>query len=503
MKNKKIVLIMTDSQRYDMVNCNKQIGLKTPCLDKMASEGIRYEQAYTTQPVCQAARAGIFTGQYPHSVSGWTNSYGISDTAHSVGERLSLDGVHTAYIGKWHLDGGDYFGTGKCPKGWDKEYWYDMKTYLDELSEEDRLRSRNPNLMMTEDFPEEFTYGHRCTERAIKFLKNHSQEDFFMVVSYDEPHDPAICPPPYSKMYLDYCFPKSKNLYDTLENKPEHQKIWGERNIGIDKDNVELKAPFFYGCNSYVDYEIGRVLDAVEEYAEDAIIIYTSDHGDMTMSHNLWAKGPAAYDEITHIPFIIKGKDIPKGVVDKNPVSHINITPTILDLMGAKIPNVIEGKSLVPELEDPNVRVNDNIFIEFGRYEADHDGFGGFQPMRAVYDGRYKLVINLLTSDELYDMQTDPDEMINLINSDEHSGIRDRLHDAVLEQMNITRDPFRGYYWERRPWRKDARPATWDYTLMTRQREEDERFEDRQLDYATGLTMAEAVRTKDPKKSKR
>lgn len=499
LKKRKCVLIMTDSQRWDMVNCYRETGLKTPNLDRMAADGIRYERAYTTQPVCQAARAAIFTGQYPHSVSGWTNSMGLCTTAHTIGERLRLESerpVHTAFIGKWHLDGGDYFGMGKCPPGWDPEYWFDMKRYLEGMSEEDRRLSRQPSSMLTQDFPAEFTFAHQCGDRALKFLRSHGDEDFFLTVSYDEPHDPAICPPPYSTMYRDYAFPKSPNVYDTMENKPAHQRVWGERNIDLDKDALEIRSPFFFGCNSYVDAEIGRVLDAVDEYAPDALVIYTSDHGDMLFSHNLWAKGPAAYDEITRIPLIIRGRDLPRGVVDSHPVSHINITPTILELMGCPRPPVLEGKSLLPEIMDPSVRVNDCVFMEFGRYEVDHDGFGGFQPMRSVFDGRYKLTVNLLTSDELYDMETDPGEMKNLIDSREHAAVRDRLHDRLLEHMNLSRDPFRGYYWERRPWRGGAAPASWDYTLMTRQREEDTRIEDRQLDYQTGLPMKEGTRRK-------
>ncbi len=497
LKNRKIILIMTDTQRWDMVNCYRQTGLQTPNIDRLAAAGIRYERAYTTQPVCQPARAGIFTGQYPHSVGSWTNSYGISETAHSVGERLMLDGVHTAYIGKWHLDGGDYFGLGKCPKGWDPAYWYDMKCYLEELTEQERYDSRHSQLMETRDFSEDFLYGHRVSNRAIDFLEKFHDDDFLLVVSYDEPHDPSLCPPPYSKMYKDFCFPKSENIWDTMEGKPEHQKVWGARNMGLDKDKLELKQPYLFGCNSYVDYEIGRVLDAIDQHAPDAIVIYTSDHGDMMFSHNLWAKGPCAYDEITRIPFIVRGPGIPQGVVDGNPVSHINITPTILELMGANVPNTMEGKSLLPELENPEVRVNDYVFTEFGRYEVDHDGFGGMQLMRTVFDGRYKFTVNLLTSDELYDMEQDPAEMKNLIDDPAYAQIRDHLHDVLLDHMNKTRDPFRGYYWERRPWRKDASEATWDYTLMTRQRDEDTRFEDRQLDYSTGLPMKSASREKE------
>ncbi len=136
---------------------------------------------------------------------------------------------------------------------------------------------------------------------------------------------------------------------------------------------------------------------------------------------------------------------------------------------------------MLEAFENPAARPNQAVFMEFGRYEVDHDGFGGFQPVRAAFDGRHKLVVNLLTSDELYDLQADPHEMANLIDSPAHAAIRNALHDRLLDWMNRTRDPFRGYHWERRPWRADARPATWRYTAMTRQRE-NEADEPRQLD---------------------
>ena len=134
--------------------------------------------------------------------------------------------------------------------------------------------------------------------------------------------------------------------------------------------------------------------------------------------------------------------------------------------------------------------------MEFARYEVDHDGFGGFQPIRCAYDGRYKLVINLLTSDELYDTSSDPDEKVNLINNASCAVIRDKIHDRLLQWMNETRDPFRGYYWERRPWRKDAAEASWSHSGMTRQRKADPDFEKTMMDYATGLEMTEHTRKK-------
>jgi uncharacterized sulfatase len=196
------------------------------------------------------------------------------------------------------------------------------------------------------------------------------------------------------------------------------------------------------------------------------------------------------------MPFLVRWPgSAPAGASSQALVSHIDVVPTLLDAAGLAIPKTLAGRSLVSVFCQPEKQANDAIFMEFGRYETDHDSFGGFQPVRAVRDERFKLVINLLTSDELYDLEVDPFEMRNLIGSAEHASIRDRLHDRLLDWMNDTRDPFRGYYWERRPWRRDARPATWAYTNMTRQREEND-YEPRQLDYSTGLEMTQAVRPK-------
>lgn len=496
MKTRQIVLIMTDTQRKDMVSCYGNRKMHTPNLDRLAKDGIRFERAYTCSPVCDPARAGIFTGVFPHSCGVWANLLPLGDNIKTLGQRLRDNGILTAYIGKWHLDGSDYFGLGRCPNGWHSDYWYDMRNYLEELSEADRIRSRQTQTNRNPYLSADFLYAHRCSDRAIKFLEEHRQKDFFLVVSYDEPHGPFLCPKLYSEIFVNYRFPKKQNVWDTLENKPEHQKIWAGNRRFVDRNTVEIIRADFFGCNSYVDSEIGRVLEAIDKYAPDSLIIYTSDHGDMLESHCLEGKGPVMYEEITNIPFIVRWRGYtPVGVMCTQLVSHIDIAPTIMDIMGLKIPKLFEGKSLLQTIKNPEIAINNEIFIEFGRYEIDHDGFGGFQPVRCCLDNRYKLVINLLTSDELYDLQEDPSEINNLIESDAHKNIRNRLHDVLLEWMNRTRDPFRGYYWERRPWRTDARKATWEYTGYTRQRENEE-YEPRQLDYDTGLEMKEAVRKK-------
>jgi uncharacterized sulfatase len=494
---KQIILIMTDTQRTDMLGCYGYTEIRTPNLDRLASEGVRFERAYTCSPVCGPARSALFTGTYPHTNGSWGNSMPLGANVKTVGQRLCDQGIRTAYVGKWHLDGGDYFGVGRCPDGWDAEYWYDMRCYLEELPEEERYRSRQVETNRHPGLTEDLTYAHRCSNRAIDFLDKCCNEDFLLVVSYDEPHHPYLCPRPYSEMYRGCAFHKTPNVWDSLTDKPEHHRIWAGDRLALDKDELIIEQVDFMGCNSFVDAEIGRVLAAIDRFTPGALVIYTADHGDMLFSHSLVNKGPAMYDEITNVPFIVRWPgSAPCGSVSEHPVSQVDVVPTVLEFMGLEPPRLLEGSSLLPMFEAPDTGIHDAVFFEFHRYEIDHDGFGGFQPIRACFDGRYKLVINLLTSDELYDLDKDPYEMVNLIESEVHSEIRNDLHDRILGWMNGTRDPFRGYYWERRPWRADARPATWAYTGYTRQREESEFYEPRQLDYATGLEMVDAVREK-------
>lgn len=296
-------------------------------------------------------------------------------------------------------------------------------------------------------------------------------------------------------MYQDFELPKRPNVYDTLENKPEHQKVWAGPRAEADREALRLKAPWLFGCNSFVDSEIGRVVDAADALLTGHKVLYTTDHGDMLESHCLYAKGPAAYEEIAHVPFIARG--FGRGEVE-TPVSHIDIAPTVWDFFGFPKPQMLQGESLLPLLRGEVAPAARDVFIEFGRYETDHDGFGGFQPMRCVYDGRYKLVLNLLSSDELYDLEQDPYEMINRIGDDAFAGVRQSLLGRLLDHMNEVRDPMRGYYWEARPWNKaPLHTPSWDYTGFTRQREEPD-YEAPQLDYCTGLPVRQITRPKGP-----
>jgi uncharacterized sulfatase len=496
---RQIVFLITDATRKDMLTCYQQNGLQTPNLDRIAAEGVRFERAYTTQPVCTPARSSIFTGLYPHSNGAWGNSMPLGSTVHSVGQRLDDHGVHCAYIGKWHLDGFDYFGTGKPAPGWDPAFWYDQRNYLMELSPEDRQRSRNATTAQDSNLKATFTFAHRCSNRAIDFITKHSDEDFVLVVSYDEPHDPSIAPEKYRNLYTEYSFHRSLNMDDDLKGKPEEQRVWADNSLN--KPVLPVREPDYFGALTFVDAEIGRVLDQIDKSIPNAMVMYTSDHGGMLQSHHLYGKGPAMYEGITNIPFLVRERPhVPKNVSSSVPISHIDVTGTMLEYFGMELPKSLEGGSMLSAFRDPSKASRENAFIEWGRYEVDHDGFGGFQPMRCITDGRWKLSIHLLTSDELYDLQTDPGELVNLINAEEHAKLRNRLHDALLNQMDVSRDPFRGYYWGRRAWRKNY-PVSWENHGMTRQADDDD-YRPHELDYDTGLPVIKATHQKDKGASK-
>ena len=456
------VLIMTDTQGTNMVGCYGRPELDTPNIDALAQTGVRFSRAYTACPVCTPARAALFSGIYAHTAGAWTNNVALGEGIKTMGQRFRDAGYRTAFVGKWHLDAHDYFGTGVCPDGWNDEFWYDGKRYLDELTEDEitlwRQGLDSPESLREHDIRAEFTWAHRISNRAIEFLNRRSSEPFLLVVSYDEPHHPYTCPPEYVERFLDYRYPVGPGAFDDLSSKPAHQREWSAT-CGQPLVDGTLNHPLYFGCNAFVDREIGRVIDAThaKDPRDSTYLIYTSDHGDMMGAHGIVGKGPVGYEEITHIPLLVEQPaGVGAGTVSDTLVSHVDLLPTMLELAGLAVPPILEGESVVPQLRgDENPEKG--VVFEFNRYEIEHDSWGGYQPLRAVAAGRYKLVINLLHTDELYDLEADPAEVRNLIDDPAHADARDALHDRLLDWMNEKRDPHRGPAWERRPWRESRR----------------------------------------------
>jgi uncharacterized sulfatase len=466
MRQPNILMIMTDTQATNMLGCYTGLPLGTEHLDRLAASGTMFGSAFTTCPVCTPARSALFTGIYSSQSGAWTNNIALGANMRTMGAYFKAAGYRTAFIGKWHLDGHDYFGTGQCPPEWDDAFWFDGKRYLDEKTDAEIALWRN-GLNSADDLRRhgigaEFTWARGITRRAKDFLATTADDDrpYLLVLSFDEPHHPFTCPPDYVDRWADFAYPLGRRAGDPLKDKPEHQRLWAEAMPSPVGADGLYRHPSYFACNDFVDDEIGSVIEAARP---SPWVVFTSDHGEMMGAHRLISKGAAAYDDITRIPLLIRPPEVAAtaaaaaGRRIDTPVSHIDLLPTLLDIAGIARPEALQGESLLPLLAGVPCEHRD-VLIEFNRYEIEHDSFGGFIPMRALVTDAFKLVLNLFDSDELYDRRNDPDELVNLIDAPHYARIRDALHDRLLARMDALRDPYRAYRWAVRPWRPDKQP---------------------------------------------
>jgi uncharacterized sulfatase len=286
---------------------------------------------------------------------------------------------------------------------------------------------------------------------------------------------------------VDYRYPLGPAASDDLQHKPAHQREWAASRPR-ERTGYAVN-PMYFGCNSFVDSEIGRVVDAVDRFAPpDTYVLFTSDHGEQLGAHGLYSKGATVYEGNANIPLIIRPPQ-ERGAAGSRvgtAVSHIDVLPTMMELAGLEVPPALEGGSLVSMLEGAPDDPKRAVFIEFHRYELPGDNWGGFTPMRAIVRGPHKLAIHLLDTDELYDLASDPDELHNRIDDPAYAAVRDALHDELLDWMYANRDPFRGPAWERRPWRTSQR-LTWMGGWTGQRRGRADGYAPAMVNYGTGL----------------
>lgn len=487
-----ILFILTDTQPTALVECYSGQAVETPNLDALAASGLRFDRAYTTCPLCTPARSAIFTGMTPSRNGAYSNNQPLGDTIKTMGQRFRDQGYRSAYIGKWHLDGHDYFGDGRCPDGWEDGYWYDGKRYLLELSPEDAKRWRL-EWSRYEDLKElgvtsEDTWGHRISDRAERFLDEQVDDSrpFLLVASYDEPHHPWTCPPEFVERFQGKSIDIGPGAFDSLENKPAHQQRWA-REAGVQEPTGKYGNTMALACNSYIDTQIGRVINKAraicEARNEPLWIVYTSDHGDHMGAHRLMTKGSTGYEENTRIPFIVSPPSETSGLVQQSLVSHLDILPTFMEIAGIPQPDCLDGRSILSLCESEEVDSERRVFTEYTRHEVGHDGFGGLLPMRMWMRGPWKLVINLFHTDELYNLEEDPAELDNRIDDPACADERDSLHTELIEWMYEHIDPQRGEPWEKRPWHTIEKPV-WNAPMRP---VPDDGYRPTYIDYDTGM----------------
>jgi arylsulfatase A-like enzyme len=464
-----VLYIMTDQQRWDTISASGNDLIDTPNFDRLAAEGANFTRFYTAAFPCSPSRATLITGRYPHSHGVWTNDALLQPQVRTLGEVSRDAGYDTAWIGKWHL-GGDMYGdswayrysVGKSGLEREKfdlprilgedtaqhgfEHWVGGFTHYQEyLRERDLLepipgkKVRGNHQTVIEDnhsvIPEEHFMTAFLAKEAIDYLEQpeRAQRPFTCCLSFHGPHLPITPPEPWDKMYDPADVPLPGNLNDDLSDKPWRNQAgnrWWVRDEWTDEQFRDIIARYWGYC-SYIDHWTGRVLDTLQAQglADNTIVVFTSDHGEMVGSHGFLYKGAYMYDGIQRIPFIIRAPGVvPAGVQTDALGSSVDLLPTLTEMMGIEAPPETQGRSMVPLLTGQ---------IDVGRETTFTEMNGTGLGIVMARTDRYKFCYNWNPRqiDELYDMQEDPLELENLADDPEHAETVERLRQRIIDWM--------------------------------------------------------------------
>ncbi|MCP4450524.1 MAG: sulfatase-like hydrolase/transferase [Planctomycetes bacterium] len=461
-----IILFFTDQQRLSALGAYGKTVCKTPVLDQLAAEGVLFENAYTSCPLCSPARASLITGKHIHAHRTGANTYEfgcnvseLPDTPALLPRKLQSAGYRCGYTGKWHIgnrtslpssvgfEGVDFPGHGGGGFGF-PEY----KAYLKKHGYRHRVRKHAKdgvkirNYGVLEDVVES-SVPYYLAEETISLIDQFDDagEPFFIWHNNWGPHEPYYVPEKYYDMYRDVEIPEWKsyrwtpeNPYgpDQLKRHPNHDELQWE-------DWAE-SIKHYYAFATLIDEQIGRVLEHLEKkgMADNTIIMFSSDHGETLGSHaGLTDKGWNHYEEIQHVGMIVKDPRLGKqggqrgARVDKL-VSTLDIYPTVLEYADARYDsNRIHGRSLVKLVEGKKTQWRDSVFVEFF-------GLGHMATnMITCRHGDIKYGYTCSNKDELYDLARDPHEMTNLLEDPAYAGIADMMRRRIYTFMVKTKYP--------------------------------------------------------------
>jgi len=434
---KNVLLIMTDQQRYDTIHAHGNKKIKTPVLDKLVSESTSFRKAYTPSPVCIPARFSTLTGKYCHNTGCSYNSM-MPDGHESIMETLGKSGYQTFGVGKMHFLFKDEGNMAMW--GYDKRYTSeevnganrdDFRDYLKEngfghVKDVHGVRSEMYYTPQPSQLPAKHHHTTWVADKGIECIENRdSSRPFFMMCGFIKPHPPFELPVPWNKLYrspdMDFPFvPNSPESMQTYWNRIQNRYKYKSK--GRDRELERMIKAYYYGCISFVDYNVGRILDKLrdENILEDTLVIYTSDHGEMLGDFNCYGKR-GFLDPASRVPLIVRWPDRDQGQSREEPVSLVDIVPTILDFADVKSDVDYDGNNLFEE--------------EYSRpiVSQYHEGNKG---MYMYLEENWKYFYSAPDSKEwLIDMDADPTECHNraedLIYDDKTSEMRMKLVDVL------------------------------------------------------------------------
>ena len=485
-EKKNLLFIITDQQRYDALGYAGNSVIQTPNLDSLAEKGVYFKNAYTQCAVCGPARATILSGYSIESNGVNSNEQTYYFQGENImpsptfDEVLAENGYHCEYYGKWHTlsshaevyknpiqyanngsyvfgPGGqshiwrDYLATlGQIPNPGEGEFKDGMSKYPYLANPIDRYYGmsweelQNQNLVHSQpdqhgelQLDKEHTMTAFQARQTIEAIERLKDSTFSISCSFHFPHSPMVVPEPYYGMYPveEMIVPASIN--DAMENSPyANSNSRTKRTEYADPEKIKYMISDYYGIVSEIDHWVGEILDKLEELgiAENTMVIFTSDHGEMLGAHGMREKN-VFYEESAHIPLLLYSPgDTEPGTTVDGYISQIDLFPTILDYLD------------IPERESEGISLRGLIEGSdtlHGRYvvtEWDRDNISNYM---VVKDG-WKLIIPYTISSPvinvLYDLNSDPHEMNNLLGSNPDRGLylekAEELRACLLEWLD-------------------------------------------------------------------
>jgi len=427
-----VLLITNDQFRADCLGALGNRVIRTPNLDRLASEGAIFERYYAQCPQCVPSRAAMHTGRYPHTNRTPSNAFRLPDSEVTLAKILAGHGYTTAVVGELPFAPTNVLGGFQNVVAGFTEYQASL------LGAGYALQGVAHAAAMKRDFqavpapwPEEVDESAFFAARAIEFLRDHRDKPFFLHVNYRRPHHPFDPPAPFDAMYAGAAFPASHKRDGEMKNKPPGQQRTIENSSGFDlrtltpRDLDRVKS-LYYGMISENDKYIGKILDHLRPSGlqDRTLVIFNADHGEMLGDHGLLFKGSYFYEEVVRIPLILRapGK-VAAGTRVKVLAEQIDLAPTVLELLGLERPPGMQGQSLLSG--KPRLAV--------------HSEFANIKMLR---NEEWKLVHYVQAPyGELYNLREDPHELYNLFDDAGAVKARHEMKSALTDWLINTQDP--------------------------------------------------------------
>lgn len=477
------ILLITSDQHHWMAVGYNDPKCQTPNLDRLAQRGVIFDKAYTCNPVSTPARASIITGRYPSQHGAYALGTKLPETELTIGECLSKYGYETALIGKAHFQplvgNAQYPSAEAYPILQDLDFWKTFtgpfygfnhvelaRNHADEphvgqhyiiwlqnqIGEQWKDWYRTPTGNAPQGqygswaMPEKYHTDAWIAERCIALLDQYKKGDkpFLLWASFFDPHNPYLIPEPWASMYNPNDMDIPETVNDDISDMPLHYRITREENPdksiwqegdpsypvhGIarhrwTKEKLQKNKAIYYGMVSMMDHYIGKILDHLEENGQidNTLIIFTTDHGAFIGHHGLVGKGAFDYEDAVKIPFVasFKGK-MPQGKRSEALISLVDIAPTILGIVGKDIPRSMTGIDQTDVLMGKKSELREHVLVE-NRFQMTK-----FYVCTYI-DKHYKLAFDMNSDEgELFDLEKDPNEMMNRWNDTEYQEIKKEL----------------------------------------------------------------------------